>query len=358
MAGMAVENPYLAPVLPGLALLALFVVLSRRQPARHLLGALLGGSAGVLVVAALFSGSASPDYPREVAGQIYSLGPLSLDVVDLPWARATPAELLLPGPVSWTLHAGAGESASGGRYLGLSALLLGASALFTCRLAAAPALLLALLGLSLSLGSLVGSLPGPFLLLNAWMDLVARPLTQPQRFLALCLVGLSAAAALSVAALHQRWPARADLVSAGLAAVLLVDALLLGGPSLRLPTTPLPQEACLSALDGPTLAWPADARDAEQGPSQLLQMTHGQPSPQTGIASWRQHGRRSLDLLRGAGFVEGAPARRGRIQLQRISQLGYRHLIVDSDPEAVSWLQAAGASPSATCGAYTILRLP
>jgi hypothetical protein len=190
------------------------------------------------------------------------------------------------------------------------------------------------------------------------MDRIARPLTQPLRFLALSLVGLSAAAALSVAALRQRWPSRAESLSGAIAAVLLLDALLLGGPSLRLPTTSLPQEACLSELDGPALAWPADARDAEQGPSQLLQMVHGQPSPQTGIASWRQHGRRSLDLLRGAGFVEGAPARKGRVQLQRISQLGFRHLIVDSDPAAVSWLLAAGASPSTTCGAYTLLRLP
>ena len=73
------------------------------------------------------------------------------------------------------------------------------------RRAAAPYLVLAGSGLVLSLGSVAGSLPLPFVFLNELMDVIARPLTQPSRFLALAGIGLAIAAGLVLDQVRARW---------------------------------------------------------------------------------------------------------------------------------------------------------
>jgi len=70
MIWMALENPYLAPLLPGLTVL--FWLWNPRFRSQYTLSMLIG-CVGVLYVAALFGASANPDYPREVAGKEVSL---------------------------------------------------------------------------------------------------------------------------------------------------------------------------------------------------------------------------------------------------------------------------------------------
>ena len=129
-AAVAAENPYLAPLLPLVTggVVGFRVVRSRGlgpESARALVGAFMGGL-GVLFIAGLFGRAASPDYPREVAGTLLTLGGWDFTVVDLPWARVRPLEVLWGGPVHWTVDADGGVAAGGGRTLGLGVLLLAA----------------------------------------------------------------------------------------------------------------------------------------------------------------------------------------------------------------------------------------
>ncbi len=356
MAWTAAENPYLAPVLPGIAALQLLDALRRRAPAAPLLLSLVLGSIGILTVAGMFSGSASPDYPREVAGQTVALAGRTFSVVDLPWARAELAELVWPRPVRWTLSAQDATQASGGRYLGLSALLLAILAAALRPRDSLPWLGLILVGVLLSIGSLAGNLAGPFLFLNALMDAVARPLTQPTRFLVIALIGLSGCAGLAVSAAAARWGSRAG---AALLGVVLLDGLLVGGMSLRLPVTPLPAGGCLADLEpGGLLMWPWDAGLGELSDTQLYQIVHGHPSPQTGIASWAlaEEGR-VLTALRGSGWSTD-PDRR-RLNLTKMLNLGYRWGVVEeqAEPAGAAWLAESLGQPHARCDGLVIYDL-
>ena len=340
MAWTAAENPYLAPVLPAVTLLLWAEALLRGRDGRPLLLALLGGAAGG-------AGGASLCGRAALLGQSWA-------VVDLPWARATPADLLWPGRVQWTLSATDAEAARGGRYLGWSGLLLGLGSLATPhRRRAAPWLLLAGVGVALSLGSLLTpGLAGPFLLLNGFMDAVARPLTQPTRFLVLVLIGLGVAAAYTVTELRSRLGVRAVV---GVLLLMLGEGIAAGGLGLRLPQTALPPaDACLTVMaaagGGGVLLWPWDGVDLEQSTAQLYQIRHGLPTPQTGIASWAQsEAGRAADEVRGAGW---APGRVERLNINKLLELGYRWAIVDAGVDPVGGAQVAAklaVPPQATC---------
>ena len=349
MPALAWENPYLGPVLPGLAALALLQALATRSPGRVPLGAaLLGGVLGVAAVCAHFPSAARPAYPSEVAATVMQIGPASVPIIDLPWSRATPAGLLWPGPVRWTEALDGARSEGGGRFLGLSALALAVLGLLRGGRAARPWGLLAAFCLLLSMGSVIGGWPGPFLFINHALDLLARPFTQPTRFLAVALVALAALAALGARSLSPRLQ-----LAAG--ALLLGEALTVGGLSLRLPTLALPVAPCLASLpddEGGLVLFPADVGEGDAGPAQLLQLVHGRPAAHRGIASWRLHGERSTDRLRQAGLD---PRQTGAVNGAALGRLGMRWLVVEGPVPAR--LSSLGA-PTDTCGAYTLFTLP
>ncbi len=349
MPALAWENPYLGPVLPGLVALALLQALAGRSPGRGpLAAALFGGALGVLAVGAHFSSAASPDYPSEVAATVMQIGPVSLPIIDLPWSRATPAGLVWPGPVRWTEAIDGARSEGGGRYLGLTVLLLAGLGLWRGGREARPWGLLAAFCLLLSMGSVIGGLPGPFLFVNHALDLLARPFTQPTRFLAVALVALAALAALGARSLPPRLQAAAG-------ALLLGEALAVGGLSLRLPTLALPEAPCLADLpdeEGGLVLFPGDVGEGDAGPAQLLQLVHGRPAAHRGIASWRLHGARVTDRLRQAGLD---PRQTGAPDGAAIGRLGMRWLVVQGPvPARFSRL----GPPTETCGDYTLFTLP
>ena len=319
---MALENPYLAPVLPACSLLLM------RDRWRTHGPALVLGSLGVLATAALFAGSASPDYPREVAGTTL----LGLDVVDMPWAGVMPWEWVWPD-LQWTWNADTAIDATGGGYLGVTALAL---ALYSRRWAW---LAFAAVGAWLA----VGSSGLAFLALNTVMEAIARPLTQPARFLALSVVGLSVAAAFAVDRHPRLWM------------LLAAEALVVGGGSLKLPTTTVPSGDCaaLAGFEGGVLAWPTDARQGEPGKAQLLQMVHGLPSPHRGIASWRLHNGPVTEDLRFHGFAwppTGAP------RVRHLRESGYRTIIAEA--AEAGWVEDHLGAPFLDCGELKVFVLP
>ena len=357
--GVAAENPYLAPLLPILTGAVVLVRLARarrlRQADLRALAAAVAGGLGVLFVAGAFSRSASPDYPREVAGTLLTLGPWEFTVVDLPWARVRPLEVLWGGPVRWTIDSAGGVSAGGGRTLGVGVVLLASLGALRTR-EARPWLALGLACFVIALGSQVGDIGTPFLYLNTLMAEVARPLTQPVRFIAVTQIALAVAAGFGVRALVLRHGQRAAHVVGG---ALLLECLLLGGGALRLPVTALPTAPCVVGLDaGGVVLWPWDARDVEPSQAQLLQLRHGQPAPHPGIASWRQLERSAIGRVRDMGVSLRGPSA-GRLQLRRLDRLGYRWIVVDeaADPGGRARVRSQVGQPVAECPGYAVFDL-
>lgn len=319
----ALENPYLAPILPAVAAVRLLV---DRDPWR--LGGIVLGSVGTLGITHLFSKAANPDYPlvMHMEGGAYRLGPWLLQAVDMPWARGTLSEMLWPGAVSWTTSANNAEAATGGAYLGLTLFAAALCSAFLVRRRAAGWLLLGGVCMVLALGSVAF---GPFLLLNEVMAAIARPLTQPTRFLAVALIAFAIPVGMLFDELRGRYGAKAY----ALVGVLALDAVLFGGLSLKAPAMPLYDAECIEDLDGPVLVWPTDAARRFPIESQQLQLLHEQPSPHRGIASWKVHEYYVHDDLEALGFTwptRGAVRR----DVQGVRDLGFRYIIALPDDEA------------------------
>ena len=94
---------------------------------------------------------------------------------------------------------------------------------------------------------------------------------------------------------------------------------------MRLPTIDLPVVTCSFSKERGILLWPYDAVDGEQSTSQLYQIQHGRPSPQTGIASWKLNGERALEKIRGAGFTVGSVG----VNERRLLDAGYDVVLVE-----------------------------
>ncbi len=368
---VALENPYLAPVLPSIALAQALWAAGRasdRRAAGHLATALATGSAGILGVSALYSRVASPDYPPRIVEETRKLGPWLLEVIDKPWARLDPVDMLRPVEVHWTLDVFAGEGAQGGDYLGYAGLALTAVALTQARSRAWPWALVGLGSIALALGSVAGGVPLPFLLLNDLMDAVARPLTQPTRFLSVAGVGLGVATALAADALTRDTRPRAAWLIAG---VVALDGFILGGLGLSLPQTPLPEAPCVEDLrdeEGGVLVWPGDGSYWEGDLSRvwLFQLLHEQKSANPGIASWALHGGRARDRLKqhgGFNYVSYEGTHMGEAlgspQPGWLYEQGFHWVVVDveRDPDQVAWAARHFGPAVAECGSAVVHRI-
>ena len=307
----AVEYPYLILVLPGLLLARGGLERSGRWVAAGFLALGLAWLGTRFVGRGQVMGFSSAHF--------HQIGWLGMDfpVVEEAKARSVPGDLFWPGSVRWRLSTRPEDLACGRDYLGVSVILLAALGWRRGRWWA----LLAGVGAALATGSNWWGFPAPFSWLNLLASSVVRGLTQPTRFLLLANVGLAIAAAYGVERLGRwRW------VGVGL---LGLDAVLLGGLALRMPTLPLPQAECVRALAGRSgvIVWPWDARASGDASLQTRywQMEHGQPGASFGVGSWRLgEGVRAIDSLARAGLREGAP-----IPVERLVALRYDTVVVD-----------------------------
>ena len=339
---LAIENPYLATILP-LAEVVAFLWHKEKRSWWFWTGIISG--MGILTVAHAYGAAANPNYPREVAGQYVLLMNKKWSIVDLPWARLKLSELIHPMNVAWTTSTHNAISAKGGRYLGVIPLICALVALKDRRYR-----WWVIVGLScvaLAMGSEQNDFALPFLFFNDLMKKVARPLTQPTRLLVMSLVAFGVCVSWTVSQLAQREKGR--LLAWGLSGLILVEGILFGGLGLRPPTTVLPSVERDIPSDGGVLIWPEDRKDGELGLSRLLQMSHLHPTPQMGIASWKQADKTAMHALRGAGFSLGSNG----WNEQKLHTLGFTHVLV-TEREDLSFVVPERYQP---CGDYELVEL-
>ena len=374
MALQPLENPYLTPVLPGVALLMIpngwpswSAFRNKRRtdwsslikPGQgRLFLTLLAGFVGIVLTAMLHQGVTTSAYESANVLGFVELGSHQWAVVEETWARAKPQWLFWPPETMWSESAGESKFAQGREYLGLSVLVLSIIGAFSFQKKCLPWIGFGLIGIVLALGSDWWGGPGPFALLNGICIRLVRALTQPTRYLILSTIGLSLAAGWGFEAIRRK-SYRASLFVGG---AITLDAFLLGGLSLKLPSSevPMPQPVVnLQLQDGGVLFWPWDGveraidpercekqltdqkrkacldrtRELEEAPSRsrLLQIVHGRPAATMGTGSWPLIGRAFPDarLRTRYAWVEGFKGGTANLDLTCMAIDGYRWIVAD-----------------------------
>ncbi len=378
-----VEGPYWAPVLPGvLAVGAIVALLWRRAPARapadgavrppatvarRLVLTLAPGLALLALSFQLHRGTSGEVFPCHDA-ETRQAGTLTFGWTEFECvnARARAVDLVWPERPLWAGESEFESRGTGRDYLGLTLLVMSLVGVAMAGRRAGPWFGLGLVGIVLAMGSnLGGDVAGPFALLNTICERAARALTQPTRYLMLAHVGLAVSAAWGVAAVARRWPRPAYL----LAALVVADALVFGGLSLRLPTLQLPQESCIRDLrgrDGAVLVWPWDGANMVPGlmttasaKSQLLQLVHQRPGATIGTGNWPlSNGMYPELFLMGLGWddaVEGT----GPLDTSQLADLGFRWVISDqaAPPEIAALAPGLFGTRVDECPGYEIYYL-
>ena len=354
------ENPYLTPVLPGVA----FLMLARPIGRKRIAIALLAGMAAIVLVGSIHKGATTLAYESTKPTSYVGWGNALWPVVERPWAAAKFSWMLFPPETIWAEAAHSSVNAQGREYLGISVLLLCAVGLWQFPKKTLPWMGFGLIGILLAMGSSFGGVPGPFALLNAICLRLVRALTQPTRYLVLSHIGLALVAAWGFEAIRRK-SYRAGVVAAG---VLTADAFTLGGLSIVLPTMTVPTPECVTALrdeSGAVLVWPWDGADTfdPEAPSRsrMLQVAHGRPGATIGTGSWPLVGRAFPgDMLRSYAWVEGFSGGNGFIQLQDLSNQGFRWIVADmTAPERLlGEPDALFGEPTSTCPDYRIYEMP
>ena len=314
-----VENPYLAPLLP----FALTVQIIRMRRWKWL-WFLLSGVMTMAAVVMLFRG-ASGDYESVRPSGYTQIFGLYFPAIERPWARTELVDLVTPLSVLWPAGSMDSIHIQGREYLGMSGLMVGLWSLSDRRLWGWG--LLAFGGVLLVTGSDWGGVPSLFGLLNSIADVLVRPFTQPSRYFVLYTIGMGVA----VGSMVHRLGRRGTIVFG----LLLFDALVWGGLSLRMPTTPIPESECIRAteFDGPVLVWPWDGSDDQWFESslrsRLFQLQHEQSGATIATGSWALEGTVFPGKrLREAGWRK-AMDRQGTLNISQLYDWGYRYVIVD-----------------------------
>ena len=193
---LALENPYLAPVLPVFQFAHWLYPKTSNNPNISRIPWFLScliSMVGILTIAHAYGAAANPNYPREVTGQEVKVFGRVWQIVDLPWARLKLWELVVPNDIAWTTSTNNAISATGGRYLGVIFTLISSMVWHT---SFRTPIFLVIWGVGcfaivIALGSEQYNLAFPFLFLNDIMDAIARPLTQPTRFLIVTILAFS-----------------------------------------------------------------------------------------------------------------------------------------------------------------------
>ena len=367
---LALENPYLAPVLPLFQFLLFLYPKTTTNPTmsrKPWFFSCVISAFGILSIAHAYGAAANPNYPREVTGQMVRLFGRSWSVVDLPWARLKLWELVVPNDVAWTTSTNNAISATGGRYLGVVFTLL--STMIWHRKCRTPLFLVlwsvGCLSILIAMGSEQQQLALPFLFLNDIMDAIARPLTQPTRFLIVTILAFSVCIAQVISMIdayvqgrtftdavvedqsieqkvggdvvvdilptENTIPTKVSWVAIGVSVLMVVDGFAFGGLGLRPPNTEIPFVECDIPGEGAVLLWPEDGLNGELGLSRLVQMQHGHPTPQMGIASWKTLGPSIMSTVKGAGFSLVNMGRNW--DERRLYELGFTYVLVgDGEP--------------------------
>ena len=360
MALQPLENPYLTPVLPGVSLL----MLSRTKGRKATLISLIVGVVAMVVVGGIHQGATTLAYESTRPDSFVGFGGFQWAAVERPWARAPIQWMLFPPETIWSTGTDQSIWAQGREYLGLSVLILAILGAYKHRLKALPWLGFGLIGVVFATGSDWFGLPGAFALLNAICIRLVRALTQPTRYLVLANIGLALSAGWGFQWIldHRRkWANKVSLI-------LVADAFLLGGLSLKLPEMRVATPSCLDVLDGESggvLVWPWDGADQIHPDatveSRLMQIAHGKPGATIGTGSWPLTGRVFPGhLLRRAGWTEGFQGGTGHMDLVSVANWGYRWVVADltAPSEILGDPDSFFGEPTASCHGASIHKMP
>lgn len=326
MALQGLENPYLVFVLPLFIVFALLFSAHRRR----LLGSFLLGL-GLMALVGLLLRSSSGSYESIRPSGSTHLGSLNFWIVEREWARAEWFSFLEARKVIWPSGSMDSIHIQGREFLGFSAIIIGLFGLLTQFRRTIPWIGLGVFGILLTTGSDWGGHPSIFGLMNSVAMNVVRALTQPTRYFLLYSIGMGVTTGLVIQWFVQRniWAAIA------LWSLLLGEALFVGGLSLKLPSTELPDTECLDDMDwyGGVLVWPWDGADdlwlESTLRSRIFQMVHSQPAPTIGTGSWSLVGTKFPGhRLRELGWRKAMDGT-GTLDVAQLAEWGYHYAIVD-----------------------------
>jgi hypothetical protein len=352
------ENPYLAPAPPVIVLLGLWGDWKS-------LGRLsLFGCIGLGLIGSLYHGTSASEYQSLRPSSYVQIFGQYFPVVEREWARLSLSEFLVPQRPRWPIGGQDTIHQAGRGFVGYSVLLFGVVG--TCMAGRGRYVLwmLGVWGVVFAMGSDLNGIATPFALFNSLCTQLVRSLTQPTRYLLLTVLALS----VGVGACVQWLRTKNSWMGICIWFVIGLEALMLGGLSLRMPSTELPDERCVAALsqeEGGVLIWPWDGVDDVDATlhSRLFQMVHGLPGATIGTGSWPLNGTVFPSIvLRELGWSD-AISGKGTLDILRLSRWGYRWAIVDGRPSKTLRMRAHddvfGANAFVdSCGDFEIYRLP
>jgi hypothetical protein len=320
------ENPYLAPVPPIIVLLSLW------GDWRSLGILSVFGIGGLACIGSLYHGTSASEYQSLRPSSYTSIWGQYFPVVERSWARLTWSEFLFPQRERWPIGGQDTIHQAGRGFVGYSVLICGVLGSIMMKRGRVLLWVLGLWGVVFAMGSEWNGIAAPFALFNSICAQLVRALTQPTRFLLLTVLALS----ISVGGFVQWSHKKSIWLGMGVWFAMMLEALLIGGLSLRLPATKIPTSLCVSALEkeeGGVLVWPWDGIDDVDFDatlhSRLFQMVHGRPGATIGTGSWPLNGTVFPGvLLRDLGW-DKAVSGTGTLDTSRLSRWGYKWAIVD-----------------------------
>jgi len=320
------ENPYLAPVPP------IIVVFGLWRDWKSLFQLMFAGCIGLVLIGSLYHGTSASEYQSLRPSSWTMIFGQHFPVVEREWAQLSAEEFLYPQRPRWPIGGQDTIHQAGRGFVGYSVLLAGIIGFWVAKKEKGVLIFLCVWGIVFALGSEIFGYASPFALFNSLCAHWVRALTQPTRYLLLAVLAL----AFGCAYLSEWLQQKNHWFSVSLWTIIGLEALLVGGLSLRMPATDLPEEKCIQGLsdeEGGVLVWPWDGIDDVDFDatlySRLFQMVHDREGATIGTGSWPLEGKVFPGvLLRELGWNK-AKKGEGKMDLRRLSRWGYQWAIVD-----------------------------